>query len=72
MVCRMTRYRAILALAPAIFLAGCGSSDSQAGPGGVTANEAQALDEAAEMIEERRLKPDEAENGQAEGSETEE
>lgn len=37
-------------------LAGCGSSEP--GPGGVTANEAAALDDAAEMIEGQRLGED--------------
>ena len=34
-------------------LTGCGSNDP--GPGGVTANEAKALDDAAEMVEAKRL-----------------
>ena len=37
-------------------LAGCGSSEP--GPGGVTANEAAALDDAAEMVEGQRLADD--------------
>lgn len=36
----------------ALLLAGCGSSDS---PGGVTAAENKALDEAAEMVEQQQL-----------------
>lgn len=36
-------------------LAACGESDTDPGPGGVTVGEAKALDEAAEMIEARRL-----------------
>lgn len=43
----------------ALLLAACGESDTDPGPGGVTVGEARALDEAAEMIEARRL-PDEA------------
>jgi hypothetical protein len=43
----------------ALLLAGCGERDTDPGPGGVTVGEARALDEAAEMIEARRL-PDEA------------
>lgn len=39
-------------------LAGCGPSENHPGPGGVTVGEAQALDEAAEMIEQRRLPPE--------------
>jgi len=47
-------------LALAIFgaLAACGPSDSDPGPGGVTVGEAKALDEAAEMLEQRRLPPE--------------
>ncbi|MXP26320.1 hypothetical protein GRI39_09755 [Altererythrobacter indicus] len=40
-------------------LSGCQKSDSDPGPGGVTVGEARALDEAAEMLEERKL-PEEA------------
>jgi hypothetical protein len=36
-------------------LSACGKSDNAAGPGGVTVGGARALDEAAEMIEQRRL-----------------
>ena len=39
-------------------VAGCGSSDNDPGPGGVTVGEARALDEAAEMLEQRRLPPE--------------
>lgn len=39
-------------------LAACGPSDSDPGPGGVTVGEARALDEAAEMLEQRRLPPE--------------
>jgi hypothetical protein len=41
-------------------LAGCGPSDTDPGPGGVTVGEAKALDEAAEMLDEQRLPEDEA------------
>jgi len=47
-----------LALMAALALAGCGSGDNQPGPGGVTVGEARALDEAAEMIEQRRPPPE--------------
>ena len=40
-------------------LAACGPADNEAGPGDVSVGEAKALDEAAEMIEQRRL-PEEA------------
>jgi hypothetical protein len=43
-----------LSLALAL-LSACGKSDNEPGPGGVTLGEARALDEAAEMIEQRRL-----------------
>jgi hypothetical protein len=48
--------RALPALsALAVLLAGCGPSDTDPGPGGVTVGEARALDEAAEMLDEQRL-----------------
>lgn len=50
--------RGLLILAIPVLLAGCGGN-SEAEAGGVTADEARALDEAAEMIEQRRL-PDDA------------
>lgn len=48
---------AIVALTAGL-LASCGETDNDPGPGGVTVGEARALDEAAEMIEQRR--PDKA------------
>lgn len=49
-----------IALASALlFVAACGENETAPGPGGVTIGEARALDEAAEMIEARRL-PEEA------------
>ena len=48
----------ILALLPLVLLAACGPSDSDPGPGGVTVGEAKALDEAAEMLDQRRLPPE--------------
>lgn len=48
----------LLSIAPALLLAGCGPNDTDPGPGGVTVAEARALDEAAEMIEQRRLPPE--------------
>lgn len=54
----MTLRAPALALLPAfMLLAACGSGSGDAGPGGVTENEAEALDEAAEMIEQRRAEP---------------
>ncbi len=40
-------------------LSACGDGDNEPGPGGVSEGEAAALDEAAEIIEARRL-PEEA------------
>jgi hypothetical protein len=48
----------IAALLPLILVAGCGPADSDPGPGGVTVGEAKALDEAAAMLDERRLPPE--------------
>ena len=39
-------------------LAACGQSGTDPGPGGVTVDEARALDEAAEMLERQRLRPE--------------
>lgn len=44
-----------IALAPLVLLAACGSGNDA--PGGVTAGENKALDEAAEMLEQRQLSP---------------
>lgn len=46
-------HRMFLTLAATAALAGCGGDDRTAG--GVTANEARALDDAAEMLEQGRL-----------------
>lgn len=46
-------YRMFLTFAASAALAACGGDDRTAG--GVTANEARALDDAAEMLEQRRL-----------------
>ena len=50
--------RRLIAAVSIFGLAACGG-ESQSGAGGVTAGEAKALDEAAEMIEQQRL-PDDA------------
>ncbi len=39
-------------------LAACGPAENDPGPGGVTVGEARALDEAAEMLDERQANPD--------------
>ena len=49
--------RRFIVVCSVLGLAACGSG--QAGPGGETAGEAKALDDAAEMLEQRRL-PDDA------------
>lgn len=41
----------LLTMLAALALASCGKADNDAGPGGVSAGEAKALDEAAEMLE---------------------
>lgn len=51
----MTAARALPPLAALALLAACGKPDNAPGPGGVTVGEAKALDEAAEMLEKRRL-----------------
>ena len=43
-------------LAPLLALTGCGK-DTDPGPGGVTQGEAKALDEAAQMLEQRPAPP---------------
>jgi hypothetical protein len=49
----MTRPRALSVLTALALLAGCGSDNREAG--GVTGAEAEALDEAAEMLEGERI-----------------
>ena len=64
----MTRNLASLAALLACTLAACGE-DAPADARAISSSEAQALDEAAEMLEERRL-PDDAfaeENGDGDG-----
>jgi len=39
-------------------LSACGPAPNDPGPGGVTVGEAQALDEAAEMLDERNAPPE--------------
>ena len=41
-----------------VLVSACSASDNDPGPGGVTVGEARALDEAAEMIEHRRIPAD--------------
>jgi hypothetical protein len=49
--------RTAACLVLAVLAAGCGKKDTDPGPGGVTVAEAKALDQAAEMLEQRRLPP---------------
>ena len=50
--------RSALALAACTMLSACSQGDNDPGPGGVTVGEAQALDQAAEMLDEQRLPPE--------------
>lgn len=47
----------ILTIPALAFLVNCGPAQNDPGPGGVTVGEAQALDEAAEMLDERNAPP---------------
>jgi hypothetical protein len=50
----MSRRATILFLAlPFMLLSACGPADGDPGPGGVTAGDAKALDEAAQKLDER-------------------
>jgi len=51
---------AVLVLLAAATLAGCGQNDTNPGPGDVTQGEARALDDAAEMLDERKPTDDAA------------
>lgn len=52
-------------------LAACGPAQNDPGPGGVTVGEAQALDEAAKMLDERNTPPESIDDGQSVPAETE-
>ena len=64
--CMKQRILALLVFAATLPLGGCGPADNDSGPGGVTVGEARALDEAAAMIEERRLPENALPDGPAE------
>lgn len=49
------RLMIVLSLAALFALAGCAKADNEPGPGGVSVGEAKVLDEAAQMLEDRRL-----------------
>lgn len=50
----------VLATLGAVFLTSCGASDEGTGVGGVTEREAEALNEAAEMLDERNAEAEAA------------
>ena len=50
--------RLIPALLAALALTACGDSGTAPGPGGVSVDEAEALDQAAEMLDSQRLPAD--------------
>ncbi|MBK6411717.1 MAG: hypothetical protein IPF76_01345 [Sphingopyxis sp.] len=50
-------FATILTAATLALAAGCSRTDNEPGPGGVTVNEAKALDDAAEMLESRDAAP---------------
>lgn len=52
------RFTKPLVASTALLLSACGSPDDVPGPTGMTQSEASALDDAAEMVEQRRLPPD--------------
>lgn len=55
---RSPRFAAGLTAATTLALiAGCSRTDNEPGPGGVTVNEAKALDDAAAMLESRDSAP---------------
>jgi hypothetical protein len=47
------RHHYALAIMALLMLASCGPADTDPGPGGVTAADAEALDEAAKKLDER-------------------
>lgn len=52
------RFSRILTLAAIAGLAACSGAEPDSGPGAVSEGEAQALDEAASMLDERALPPE--------------
>lgn len=54
-----------LVIAVITMLAACGPAENDPGPGGVTVGEAKALDEAAEMLDERNAPPEPVEQSSA-------
>ena len=56
-VCKTGAVSALALAALSFGLASCGPAENDPGPGGVTVGEARALDEAAEMLDERQANP---------------
>ncbi len=50
--------RRLATLAALALLTACGKADNDQGPGGLTVGEAKALDEAAQMVDAKRLPPE--------------
>lgn len=50
-------------MAATLLLAACGDGGAAPGPGGVSVDEAEALDQAAEMLDSQRLPPAAPEEG---------
>ncbi|MFK7842945.1 MAG: hypothetical protein AB8B54_11835 [Sphingorhabdus sp.] len=63
--------RSILTVMISTGLVACGPAQNDPGPGGVTVGEAQALDEAAKMLDERNAPPQMIENAETSPAETE-
>ncbi|MGI9376088.1 MAG: hypothetical protein ACR2PC_08345 [Tsuneonella suprasediminis] len=55
-------------VATVLLLSACSSQSEDPGPTGMTESESKALDDAAQMIEERRLPPDAIPNPSAEAA----
>lgn len=49
--------KAVYVVTALLLLAACSRTDNEPGPGGVTVSEAEALDDAAEMLESRDSLP---------------
>ncbi len=65
------RTRHVTMLVPVFLaLAACAPSGNDPGPGGVTVDEAEALDDAAAMLDERRLPPEVLPSATASATET--
>lgn len=63
--------RCLLPISLIALLAACGPNETDPGKGGVTVAEERALDEAAEMLEQRRLPPEALETASPAGEEGE-